>query len=131
MSKSIKQTVKFKAPPRAVFEALMDPKQHARFTGGPARISRKLGSAFSVHGGYATGYLLDLVADKRIVQAWRASDWPKGSFSIVTFALAPAPGKQTVLTFSHDCVPDIEAAGIKQGWIDFYWRPLEMMLEGA
>ena len=49
----------------------------------------------------------------------------------MTFALAPAPGKQTVLTFSHDGVPDIEAAGIKQGWTDFYWRPLKMMLEGA
>ena len=36
MSKSLEQTVKFKAPPRAVFEALMDAKQHARFTGAPA-----------------------------------------------------------------------------------------------
>jgi uncharacterized protein YndB with AHSA1/START domain len=40
MSKNIRQTTTFKAAPHAVYEALMDAKKHAEFTGGEAKISR-------------------------------------------------------------------------------------------
>jgi uncharacterized protein YndB with AHSA1/START domain len=42
-TKSIRQSVVFKAPPHEVYEALMDSKKHARFSGEEARISRKDG----------------------------------------------------------------------------------------
>lgn len=41
-TKSIKQIVTFKAPPEAVYEALMDFRKHSKFTGAPAKISRML-----------------------------------------------------------------------------------------
>lgn len=36
----------FKATPHEVYEALMDSRTHGRLTGGPARISRKVGGRF-------------------------------------------------------------------------------------
>ena len=48
MSKSIRQTVTFKASPHAIYEALMDSKKHSEFTGGEAKISRKIGGKFSI-----------------------------------------------------------------------------------
>ena len=43
MPKTIRQSVTFKATPHAVYEALMDSRKHARFTGDAASISRKVG----------------------------------------------------------------------------------------
>ncbi len=127
MSKLIRQTVTFHAPPHAVYEALMDSRKHARFTQSPARISRKVGGAISAYGDYITGTNLELVPDEKIVQAWHASEWPEGHMSRVTFKLAPVPGG-TRLTFTHSGVPDPFVEDIRQGWIDSYWEPMKAML---
>jgi len=39
MTKRTRQTVYFDAPPRKVFETLMDAKKHAAFTGDKAKVS--------------------------------------------------------------------------------------------
>ena len=91
MSKIIHQTVTFNASPHEVYEALMDSKKHAAFTGGKADISRAIGGAIMVYDNYATGKNVELVPDKKIVQDWRAADWPEGWFSRVTFELTAVP----------------------------------------
>ena len=126
-TKSIKQTTQFKAPPHQVYEMLMDSKKHGQFTGGKAKISRKVGGKFSVYDDYAEGKNLALVPDKKIVQSWRASDWPEGHYSKVTFALSNNKAG-TKLTFTQTGVPSEFFADIKQGWIDFYWNPLKELL---
>lgn len=128
MPKTIRQSVTFKASPRQVYEAVMDSKTHAKFTGGRAVISRKVGGLFSIFDGYAQGTNMALVPGKKIVQSWRASDWPKGHYSKITFALRKVPAG-TRLTFTHNGVPDRHYASTKQGWIDFYWTPMKEMLE--
>jgi len=127
MATLIRQSVTLPAAPHAVYEALMDSRKHARFTGEDASISRKVGGAISAYGGYITGTNLELVRDKKIVQAWHASDWPAVHMSRVTFNLAPVRGG-TRLTFTHRGVPEDQVASIKQGWIDNYWLPLRAML---
>lgn len=130
MPKTIRQSVTIKTSPRQVYAALMDSKKHGKFTGGKAVISRKVGGKFSVFDGYAEGVNLHLAPDRKIVQTWRASDWPKGHYSRATFALKKA-ASGTRLTFTQSGVPDRHYAAIKQGWIDFYWTPLKAMLEGG
>ena len=83
----LKQTATIKASPHAVYEILMDEKQHAAFTGGKAKISRVIGGKFSIYNGDIEGVNIELVPDKKIVQTWRYSDWPKGHYSRVTFLL--------------------------------------------
>lgn len=128
MSKAIKQTVTFKATPQAVYEALMDEKKHAAFTGGEAKISRKTGGQFKIYGGDIEGKNLELIPDQKIVQSWRYNDWPEGHYSKATFDLEPTE-KGTRLTFTQIDVPDDKYADIKQGWKDYYWAPMKEMLE--
>ena len=128
MSKPIRQSVTFKATTHEVYEALMDSRKHAKFTGNTAKISRKVGGEIMAHGGYITGKNLELVPDKLIVQEWRASEWSEGHTSKVTFTLIKIKGG-TRLTFRHTSVPDEHHESIKQGWIDNYWTPMKAMLE--
>jgi activator of HSP90 ATPase len=126
MGKNLKQTATFKATPHEVYETLMDEKKHAEFTGGAAKISRKVGGKFSISDGEIEGKNLELVPDQKIVQTWRYSDWPAGHYSTVTFALVPT-AQGTRLTFTQTDIPDDKYEDIKQGWIDYYWTPLKAL----
>jgi len=128
MSKAIKQTVTIKATPHAIYEALMDEKKHAVFTGGEAKISRKTNGKFTIYGGDIEGKNLELVPDRKIVQSWRYSDWTEGHYSKATFSLEPTE-KGTRLTFTQTDVPDDKYEDIKQGWKDYYWGPMKEMLK--
>ena len=75
-TKTIRQSVTFKASPHGVYETLMDSKKHSALTGSQVRISRNIGDKFSVYGGDIVGVNLELAPDHKIVQSWRYSDWP-------------------------------------------------------
>jgi activator of HSP90 ATPase len=128
-TKTVRQVVTFKAAPKDVYEALMDQKKHARFSGAPAKISRKVGGLFSAYHGFCMGVQLELVENKKIVQAWRAKDWPEEHLSTATFLLEKIAGGGTKLTFTQSGVPENQAPHMKTGWSEHYWVPMKKMLE--
>lgn len=125
---TLRQVVTFAATPQRVYTALMDSKQHAAFTGAAAKISPKIGGKISAWDGYISGKNLELVENKKIVQAWRTEDWPAGVISTVSFTLTKA-GRGTKLTFVQTGLPENMFEDIKQGWIDYYWEPMKKHLE--
>jgi uncharacterized protein YndB with AHSA1/START domain len=128
MSKPIHQEVVFKASPKRVYEALLDAKQFSEFTGaGPAEIRREAGGAFTCFGGKITGRNIELVPNQRIVQAWRAGNWPDGVYSVVKFELA-AQGSDVKLTFDQAGFPDDAREMLDGGWSKMYWEPLRKYL---
>lgn len=127
-TKNIKQGLMINAAPHAVFEALMDSKKHSLFTGDTAKISPVVGGSFTTFGGYATGKNLELIPDEKIVQTWRASNWPEGHVSVITFLLKPAGGG-TKLMFSQKDIPESDADNVADGWKTYYWKPLKEFLE--
>jgi activator of HSP90 ATPase len=127
-TKTIRQTVTFKASPHDVYEALMDSWKHSEFTGGKASISRKVGGKFTAYDGYAEGTNLELVKDKKIIQTWRADDWQEGHYSNVTFELEIVKGG-TKLKFTQTGVPEDQYDSIRQGWVEYYWDNMKKMLE--
>jgi activator of HSP90 ATPase len=127
-TKAVRQSVTIKASPHEVYEALMDSRKHARFTGAKARISRKVGGKFTAYDGYIEGVHLSLVPDRKIVQSWRGSDWPEGHYSRATFSLKKVKNG-THLIFAQSGVPDQYYHDISQGWRDYYWKPMKEMLE--
>ena len=129
-TKTIRQTVTFKASPHEMFEALMDSKKHSKFTGGKATVSRKVSGEFSIFGGGLYGKNLELKKDKKIVQAWacKMKGWPKNHFSTAIFTLAKTKSG-TKLVFVQTGVPSGCYVEIKQGWFDYYWKPMKEMLE--
>lgn len=126
-TKSIKQAVLLKASPHDVYEALMDSEKHSELTGSGAQISRKVGGKFTAWGGYIDGVNLELVPDQKIVQSWRSSDWPEKHYSHVMFLLEKSKNG-TKLTFTQTGVPDLFYDSIKQGWTDYYWKPMKETL---
>lgn len=128
-TKNIKQVVVFNVSAKEVYDTLMDSTKHSQFTGGKAKMSSKVGGKFTAYDGYIDGTNLELKQGKKIVQSWRASDWPKGHFSTVTYDLTEKAGK-TTLKFTQKDVPVEQCDDIKQGWIDYYWKPLTKMFGG-
>ncbi len=128
-TRNLEHTLRFRATPKAVYDALMDQKKHAAFTSAPAKVSAKIGGAFSAYDGYLTGITLELKPDKRIVQAWRSEGWPDGHYSIVTLAFLKKSGGMTELRFTQIGVPADDYGKKNRGWHEHYWEPLKKFLE--
>jgi uncharacterized protein YndB with AHSA1/START domain len=93
-TKTLRQTITFKASPRQVYDMLMDSKKHQSLSGEPARISRKTGGKFTAWGSHISGFNLALIPGKKIVQAWRATGWWPEHYSIATYEpLKPATAR--------------------------------------
>jgi activator of HSP90 ATPase len=118
---TIHQELKFSAAPSRVYDALVNAKRFAAITGAPATGDGTEGAPFSAFGGYISGRHVELVRDKRVVQAWRAKTWPEGVYSVVRFELAPE-GTGTKLVFDHDGFPADMAEHLAKGWQSNYWE---------
>ena len=129
MCKTIKQRVKFKAPPAVIYDLLADAKKHAAITGRPATISRKIGGAFATSGDEVTGVNVDLVPAKRIVQAWRHRRFPEGVFSMAAVTLTPTRDGGTELVLTHRGVPKDLIPDTERTWRDRYWSRIKAYLE--
>ena len=125
---TIHQTTVLPATPQEVFDTFMTSAGHSAFTGEPAEISPEVGAEFSVYNEYATGKNLELIPGKKIVQTWRAGDWPEDAISTLTILLSPTDSGKTQLDFTQTDVPDAEQASIETGWQEWYWEPLERHL---
>jgi uncharacterized protein YndB with AHSA1/START domain len=119
----VHQEVTFSAAPAAVYRALMNAADHAQFTGEPAEIDAREGGAWSAYGGKISGRNIELVDGTRIVQTWRAGNWPAGSHSIVKFELS-ADGTGTKLVLDHDALSDPQVPHIAGGWETMYWAKM-------
>ncbi|MBI5467201.1 MAG: SRPBCC domain-containing protein [Candidatus Kerfeldbacteria bacterium] len=111
--------------PLRLYRALMDSDQHSAFTGQSALISPKVGGAFHVFDGYASGRNIKLEPPRLIMQTWRADDWPAGTESTVIYSMRALRGG-TELTFRQTGVPSGFATSVAKGWHEFYWEPLRL-----
>lgn len=125
----VHQEVTFAAPPAKVYRALADSAEHAKLTGAPAEIGARAGDAWSAYDGKITGRQVELVDGVRIVQTWRAGNWPEGVHSVVRFELKPE-GLGTKVVLDHDALADDQVPHIDGGWDRMYWQPLRKYLEG-
>ncbi len=71
---------------------------------------------------------MDFQPAKRIVQAWRESDFPNGVFSMATFLLAPSKSGGTELTLIHRGVPKELIPEVEKKWHDLYWTRMKVFL---
>jgi activator of HSP90 ATPase len=138
-AESIHQEPVFKASRTRVYEALTDSKQFdqvIQLSGvmqsmhlgpKPAEISREVGGAFTLFGGYITGRQVELIPNQRIVQAWRTGSWPPGVYSIAKFELVEQ-GSGTKIVFDHTGFPKGDAETLASGWKAHYWEPLAKLL---
>ncbi|MEI6668059.1 MAG: SRPBCC domain-containing protein [Acidobacteriota bacterium] len=129
--RTITQKVVVSASPDNVYNALVSPRLHAEFTGSPATGSARVGGAFTAWGGYISGVHRELVKPSRIVDDWQTTEWPDGAApSRVVFTLTAVEGG-TQIRMVHSHVPADQADAYRQGWIDYYWSPLQAYFTGG
>jgi len=127
-AEAIHQVVTFQAPPKRIYEVLIDAEQFSKMTGGMGtELGREVGGAFSLFGGKIKGRQMDLVPGQLVVQAWRSESWPPHWYSIARFDLTEQ-GSGTKLVFDHTGFPIGAAEHLAAGWKDHYWVPLEKFL---
>jgi activator of HSP90 ATPase len=124
---AIHYEIEFKASPQRFYQAILDEKQFAAFTGLAATINPTPGGAFSQFGGLVVGRNIELLTNQRIVQAWRPTHWDAGMYSIVRFELKPRNDELTLL-FDHTGFPAGEYDHLDFGWHSHYWDPLKKFL---
>jgi len=127
-TKTIQQSATFGAPPTDVYEMLMDSKKHAALSGQPAALTREVGGNFTAWGTHISGFNLALRPGRKIVQAWRALDWPPDHYSIAIFEFNAVDGG-TKLDFTQIGVPAHRYEGHCRGWAQTYWTPMKEILE--
>jgi activator of HSP90 ATPase len=112
------------ATPQEIYEAWLSSEGHSQMTGSPAEVKAEPGGAFKAWDGYIWGRTLEMEAPRRIVQAWRTSEFPADSpDSRVEITLEESEGG-TKVTLVHTNIPDGQGEGYKGGWEEFYFTPM-------
>jgi activator of HSP90 ATPase len=129
MTRPIAQSVTFKASAQVLFSMFTDSKKHSAATGAKASMSAKAGAKWTAFDGMLRGHNLEVTRGRSIVQAWRATHWPKtdaDSILILFFSDTPAGGKVDLV---HVGVPEHDHKGVTKGWPHFYWQPWKAYLK--
>ncbi len=126
----IDQVEHFSASPEVIYRAWLDSAGHSAFTNSKAKVDARIGGIFSAYDGYISGVTTELVENERIVQRWRATDFP-GDYpdSKLELTLTPQSGG-TRLSLRHSSVPTINVKSYESGWREHYWQPLRAYLAG-
>ena len=116
-TKSISQTVTFNATPEKIYHMLLDQKEHAAFTNSKVSIDPRVSGQFTVFDSYCHGYTIELIEDRKIVQAWHFAEdgWPKIISASAHSILKPLALKQNSNSFRqifpNRMLPCLKVAG--------------------
>ncbi len=121
---SLHQEVNLPASPERVYQALLDAKQFADFSGMPAEIDATAGGAFAMFGKIIFGRNVELIPNHLIVQAWGDKGWGSGVYSLAKFEMK-AQGSQTRVVLDHTGFPEGNYDHLYEGWHGHYWDPLK------
>jgi activator of HSP90 ATPase len=124
---SLRRETTLKAAPQRIYEALLDSRQFAAFSGLPADVDPRPGGAFTLFGGLIVGRNVELTLNTRIVQAWRPTHWEPSVYSIVRFDLESSNGGTRVV-LDHTGFPEGEYDHLYSGWTSHYFDPLKKSL---
>lgn len=113
------------AKPAEIYEAWLSSKGHTAMTGSPAKVDGKVGGQFSAWDGYIFGKTLELATDQRIAQAWRTTEFPDDAADSHLEVLLEAVSEGTKITLTHSDMPADQVDSYRQGWEDFYFKPMK------
>ena len=125
MANTIKLTITLPVSAEVLYKAWLSGKEHAAFTGSPAKCSAKVGGSFSIWEGYIIGKNTELKPFSKIVQAWRTTEFPEDAPDSKLEVVFEKAAKGTKLSLIHSNIPKGQAADYKQGWIDYYFEPMK------
>jgi uncharacterized protein YndB with AHSA1/START domain len=129
MSENVRVTTVIAADPETVYAAWLDSQSHAAMTGAPASSDPQVGGEYSAWDGYITGRYLELEPSRRILAAWRSSEFPEEAADSVVEVLLQEVPEGTELVVVHSDIPAGQAQTYEQGWIEYYFEPMKRHFE--
>jgi len=125
MKNKFELTVTLPASAEKIFDAWLSSEGHSAMTGSAAKVDGKVGGAFTAWDGYIFGKTLKMESPRRIVQAWRTSEFPEDAPDSRVEILFDEVKGGTKLTLIHSDMPEDQVESYKQGWEDFYFKPMK------
>jgi len=120
---TIELTRVIKAPARRIYEAWLDPDEHALMTG--AATSAGEDGAYTAWDGYIEGRTTRSEPFTRIEQTWRTNEFPDGhADSRLVVELTEVEGG-TEVKLSHSGIPTGQGEEYRSGWNEYYFDPME------
>ena len=113
------------ATPEQIYKAWLSTDGHTKMTGSPAKVESSVKGKFTGWDGYISGETLELKPYSHIVQAWRTTEFPEGSPDSRVEILLESVTGGTKVTIIHSNIPAGQADDYKQGWLDFYFKPMK------
>jgi activator of HSP90 ATPase len=108
-----------------IYKAWLDSEEHSAFTGSPAQIDPGVGGKFSAWDGYISGRTLEIEPFQRIMQAWRTTEFPEHSPDSQLEILIEEVDDGANVTLIHAQIPDGQGEDYRQGWEDYYFKPMQ------
>ena len=118
-------TLTLNASAQEIYDAWMSTDGHTGMTGKAAQVDPKISGTFSAWDGYIFGKTLELEPAKKIVQAWRTTEFPEDAVDSHVEILLEEKQGRTKLTLKHTDMPEDQVESYKQGWKDFYFKPMK------
>jgi len=113
-----------------LYRAWLDSAEHGTLTGSEAHIDPQVGGPFTAWDGYIQGTTLELQPYRRILQAWRTTDFPPGSADSRLEVLLEAVEGGVQITLHHSDIPAGQGEEYRQGWEDYYFQPMQAYFSG-
>jgi len=125
-TETIHASAVIEATPKTIYEAWLDGDRHAAMTGGAATSDGRQGHRFTAWDGYITGKHLELQPARRIVQAWRTTQFPDSAPDSRLIVLLDPEAGGTRVTFVHTDIPQGQGARYESGWEEHYFAPMRL-----
>jgi activator of HSP90 ATPase len=125
MKNEFKLTATLHASVEEIFNAWLTSDGHSVMTGSAAQVDGKVGGVFTAWDGYIFGETLEIESPHRLVQAWRTSEFPEGAPDSRVEILFEDVKDGTKLTLVHSAMPEDQVESYRQGWEDFYFKPMK------
>jgi hypothetical protein len=98
-------------------------------TGSSATSEAKKGGAFTAWDGYITGRHLVLEPGRRIVQAWRTTEFPNSAPDSTVEIRLSKVAKGTKISLLQSDIPDGQSDMYAEDWLEHYFDPMTRYFE--
>lgn len=112
------------AAPTTLYYAWLNSDEHSQMTGATAKVDGNVGGKFTAWNGYISGKLVILDLGRRLVMAWRTTDFPRDAHDSRVEIHLEALGGSTRVTLLHTEIPEGQAEQYRTGWNEKYFDPM-------
>jgi uncharacterized protein YndB with AHSA1/START domain len=122
---AIRVSTTIPAAPTTLYYAWLSPEQHSAMTNGAvAKIEPTVGAKFTTLNGSVSGKLVILDLGRRIVMAWRTSEFPRDAHDSRVELHLEALGGSTRITLIQTEIPEGLGEKVRAIWNDEYFGPM-------